>query len=744
MTHRPSTLSDGTIRMDPQPQLPEVLDLLIVGGGPAGTAAALRAKENGARALVIDRDDLMSRIRDYSKDKLILPHYGGGDRVRFPKGGDLIAELPFPPIDKDEICRRWKDLYLAHSIPAQVGVELLGLEKTPEGWWRAKLHNHNTKSEEGRTAKHVVIAIGRGVPRTFDIPGNTMGIQYRLSDPDLFAQGPVCVIGGGTSAAEAVISISRAKARADDAAAVYWFYRGDKMPRVSKALNEEFFEAFVINGNIRYYPRSEPAAVVMAEDHQEYLAIRIDRRRLEGRPCETSHFEFPKEQCIACIGEDVPEKFLRGMGIEMAETEAGKRKLIVVNALLESQQSGVYLIGDILSQYYFCAGAFGEATGYERSKHPGNIKSSIRDGVYIADVIAERLRGGSGSDVVIEDAEEEGQAAPLELSMIESTPAAEVSRVALPELPPAALLTRILPGGVESDEYRVGGEGATTIGRRNCDLSFSDDALLSDRHASIVPVAEGFLLRDDASQNGTYLKLLPGQPHEVSKGDLLTLGRQFLVAGRDDQGCFVDQFDSAGQKKARHRVRPESQILGRQSPEITLDRADKSLSRRHAAVESADGRLRVTDLNSSNGTYLKVRDAVRLRHGDRFRVGQQLLQFSLAEAPAPVESAVTSTAPPSAEGVEAQVTFKPSGKVCPLSGRTVAEAAEECGLALDTECLMGLCGIDPIRILSGDKYLNPCGEAEAKSLKKKGLQPGKHRFACMARASGPIEVEVVG
>src|SRR5262249_20613907 len=128
------TLSDGTYILDKPVTLPDVLDVLIVGGGPFGTAAAFRAKELGLSALVIDHDALMGRIRDYAKDKQILPDYGGGDRMQFPDGGPLTRSLWFEPIDKDAMCVKWKGLYRTHSVPAQVGVEMLGLEKSGAIW----------------------------------------------------------------------------------------------------------------------------------------------------------------------------------------------------------------------------------------------------------------------------------------------------------------------------------------------------------------------------------------------------------------------------------------------------------------------------------------------------------------------------------------------------------------------------------------------------------------------------------
>ena len=42
--------------------------------------------------------------------------------------------------------------------------------------------------------------------------------------------------------AEAVIAISNAKVKADDPTGIYWSYRKEKLPKVSKALAEEFFD----------------------------------------------------------------------------------------------------------------------------------------------------------------------------------------------------------------------------------------------------------------------------------------------------------------------------------------------------------------------------------------------------------------------------------------------------------------------------------------------------------------------
>src|SRR4051794_41062621 len=266
----------GTLKVRDRKTLAPVLDVLIAGGGPAGTAAAMRAAELGLDALVIDYDDLMKRIRDYPKEKLIKPNYGGGDKLQFPAGGPLVTALQFDDIDKDEMVRVWKEKYKESNILAKIGAELTGLARE-DGVWSVKTWSHRGNQEVAYKTKAVVIAIGAGVPRRFDIPGNTDGLAFRLDDAKRYVRRPVLVIGGGRSPAEAVVAISNAKVAAEDECPVYWSYRGDSMPKVSKALSDVFFGAYVGNGNIRYLSFSEPTAIVLAPDKQEYLSLRIDR-----------------------------------------------------------------------------------------------------------------------------------------------------------------------------------------------------------------------------------------------------------------------------------------------------------------------------------------------------------------------------------------------------------------------------------------------------------------------------------
>ncbi len=756
---------------------PEILDMLVVGGGPAGTAAAFRAKELGLTALVIDYDDLMKRIRDYAKGKPILPSFGGGDNMQFPKGEDLISKLHFEPIDKDDMCTEWRQLYHDASIPAQVGVELTGMTRRDDGVWSVETWNHKQHADQIILARHVVIAIGRGVPRRFDIPGNIDGISYRMDDPVNFVGAPVCIVGGGTSAAEAVIAISNAKAAAQDETPVCWSYRGNKMPRVSRALSEVFFDAYVGNGNIYYYPHSEPVAVVTAPDHNDYLSLRIDRRTVEDRPNETSHLEFDKRFCMACIGEDLPEALLGQMNISLMTGGPRNKKRVTVSPLLESQQANVYLVGDLLSQVYLETNDFeADPTTFHEIKHPGNVKSSLRDGVFIAEVIRQKLDGNDEIKIELEFVENKVETEAPSIDVAAATeetdgPPAESIPDDRRDQSEPAVLVKMTPAGVEEDEFPISANASIVIGKAEGDLKYPKDDALVDKHATVFFKEGGLFVRDEGSQTGTYVQLVPGETQPLTNGDLVRLGQQILVFKSDSGKASFTHYDASGQTVGIHDLKQgETIVLGRDAPDITLDADDTVLSRRHLSVSFRKEGLFVKDLKSLNNSLLRIRGEQKLEADDVIRLGHQIFRISLsAELPSAittfkpkpfVEEALPETilnldpaspaapAAPAKEGV-ASVTYEGTGKTLEISAKeSICDLAENNGVTITAECHAGICGSDPIRIVSGGDQLNEITDEEADTLEdicdlEAGNGPGQCRLACMTRSKGPVTIEIV-
>ena len=96
---------------------------------------------------------------------------------------------------------------------------------------------------------------------------------------------------------------------------------------------------------------------------------------------------------------------------------------------------------------------------------------------------------------------------------------------------------------------------------------------------------------------------------------------------REPWGRFVQLVPSGGYRDVRH-LAGEEIVLGREEGDIVF-RDDAFMSRRHAAVTWDGKRAQITDLGSSNGTFVRITGSTALRHGDHVRMGDQLLRIEL-------------------------------------------------------------------------------------------------------------------
>ena len=111
----------------------------------------------------------------------------------------------------------------------------------------------------------------------------------------------------------------------------------------------------------------------------------------------------------------------------------------------------MYLAGDVLSPAYFQTADFTiDSSQFTEIKRRGNIKAAMRDGVLVAEVIAQKLAGKQQIDVKLVFAERPPDAAQPQQKHATGS------------------LVTILPSGVEAQEYTLKPDGPTTIGRTGC------------------------------------------------------------------------------------------------------------------------------------------------------------------------------------------------------------------------------------------------------------------------------------
>jgi two-component system, cell cycle response regulator len=104
-----------------------------------------------------------------------------------------------------------------------------------------------------------------------------------------------------------------------------------------------------------------------------------------------------------------------------------------------------------------------------------------------------------------------------------------------------------------------------------------------------------------------------------------------LKVQRKGEDCFVVIYAPvASELGRRHVLDKESITIGRdRENDIVLD--SDSVSRRHARIEHRDGTFYVTDLDSTNGTYVNddaepISDC-QLRRGDQVKIGDTIFKY---------------------------------------------------------------------------------------------------------------------
>jgi FHA domain/Double zinc ribbon len=203
--------------------------------------------------------------------------------------------------------------------------------------------------------------------------------------------------------------------------------------------------------------------------------------------------------------------------------------------------------------------------------------------------------------------------------------------------------------GSDGQRFPLSGE-YLIVGRAGTDVAFDDDRFLARQHARIERAADGAVrIVPMDTLNGVFRKA--DAPVELADGMTLLVGREVLryerveaeetkvhplvrhgVAlfgspPREPWGRFVQLVPSGGYRDVRH-LAGEEIVLGREEGDIVF-RDDAFMSRRHAAVTWDGKRAQITDLGSSNGTFVRITGSTALRHGDHVRMGDQLLRIEL-------------------------------------------------------------------------------------------------------------------
>jgi len=260
-------------------------DLVIVGAGPAGIAAALEAKKRNLKFVVLEQDTLGGTISSFPRKKIVMTN-----PVELP----LYGKLKLTETSKNELLELWTDVLSKNNI-------IINEEEKVESINKNENMFEIQSSKRSYRASGVLLAIGRrGSPRKLGVPGETKEkVSYRLIEPELFKNKNILVVGGGDSAIESALLL------ADEGNSVTLSYRSEAFSRL-KPKNLE-----LINNAIKY----NVVKVLFNSSVKEILddaVILIQNGSVE-------EIKINNDQVYVFTGGVLPTKFLEQIGIRITK-----------------------------------------------------------------------------------------------------------------------------------------------------------------------------------------------------------------------------------------------------------------------------------------------------------------------------------------------------------------------------------------------------------------------------------------
>jgi len=174
----------------------DIHDVIIVGAGPAGISATLRAAERGLKALTLEREQVGGTVLKYPRQKLVMT-----SPVDFPLHGRFRKTV----LSKEELLTFWEKVMSRTDLNIHTGEGADAVSKNGDGLFAIRTPMGTY------CARAVVLALGRaGTPRKLGVKGEELPhVYYRLIEADHYVDKNILIIGGGDSAVEAAMGLAR-------------------------------------------------------------------------------------------------------------------------------------------------------------------------------------------------------------------------------------------------------------------------------------------------------------------------------------------------------------------------------------------------------------------------------------------------------------------------------------------------------------------------------------------------------